>query len=174
MIIIANIIAFTAASLMVYSGILKSKKKIIFIQVVETIMCVVSNFLLGGFTGAIINALNFVRNLLCYRGKLNLKNKLLIMFLSVTISLIFNNLGIIGILPIISAVICSAFMDTKSVVKLKITLAVSMLLWLIYDTYLKCYAATFFDTLFIIINIISAVRILINEEKEKIILLLPS
>lgn len=38
-------------------------------------MSVISNIILGGITGAIINALSMLRNILCYKNKLGLKEK---------------------------------------------------------------------------------------------------
>lgn len=45
--IIGNIIALTASLLMVYSGILKEKNKILYVQTVQIGLSVVSNIVLG-------------------------------------------------------------------------------------------------------------------------------
>ena len=82
-IIIGNIVALIASLIMVYSGIIKTKNKIVYIQGIQIGLSVISNAILGGITGAIINALNFVRNILCYKDRL----------------------GLIGILPLISTVV---------------------------------------------------------------------
>ena len=47
LLIIGNIIALTASLLMVYSGILKEKKKILYVQTVQIGLSVVSNIVLG-------------------------------------------------------------------------------------------------------------------------------
>ena len=65
LLIIGNIIALTASLLMVYSGILKEKKKILYVQTVQIGLSVVSNIVLGGLTGAIINAIS-IYNSSCY------------------------------------------------------------------------------------------------------------
>lgn len=77
-IVIGNIIVLIAYLLMIYSGIVKNKKKIIYIQTIQIGMSVVSNIVLGGIVGAIINALSCVRNILCYKEKLGLKEKIII------------------------------------------------------------------------------------------------
>ena len=69
-IIIANIIAFIASLLMVYTGIMKKKSAILFVQTIQMALFVLSNLILGGITGAIINAINCIRNILCYKDKL--------------------------------------------------------------------------------------------------------
>ena len=88
-IIIGNIIAFIASILMVYSGMLKQKKKILYFQTVQIGLSVISNIILGGITGAIINALSLIRNILCYKDKLGLKEKIGITFLAVILTLKF-------------------------------------------------------------------------------------
>lgn len=62
-IIIGNIIALIASIIMVYSGFLKQKKTILYTQTIQIGLSVLSNIVLGGITGAIINALSCVRNI---------------------------------------------------------------------------------------------------------------
>ena len=62
-IVIGNIIALIASIIMVYSGLLKQKKKILYTQTIQILLAVISNIVLGGLTGAIINALSCVRNI---------------------------------------------------------------------------------------------------------------
>ena len=47
-IIIANIIALIASLLMVYTGVMKRKDKLVLIQTIQIGMSVLSNILLGG------------------------------------------------------------------------------------------------------------------------------
>lgn len=90
---------------MVYSGIIKQKKKIVYVQTVQIWLSVASNIVLGEIVGAIINALSCVRNILCYKDKLGLKEKIIITILATALSIAFNNLGLIEILPLISTIV---------------------------------------------------------------------
>ena len=99
---------------MVYSGILKQKKKILYFQTVQIGMSVISNIFLGGITGAIINALSMIRNILCYKDKLGLKEKIVITILAVIFTFEFNNLGYIGLFPLISTVSYIWLMNVKN------------------------------------------------------------
>ena len=103
-VIIGNIIALAASLLMVYTGILNNKKKILYFQTMQIGMFVISNIILGGVTGAIINILSMIRNILCYKNKLELKEKVIITILSVVLSLKVNNLVNVGLLRLISTV----------------------------------------------------------------------
>lgn len=158
MIIIGNIIALIASLIMVYTGILKNKKKIIYFQTVQIGLFVVSNLVLGGISGAIINAISIVRNILCYKEKLDLKGKIIITILSAVLTLAFNNLGFIGLLPLISTVSYIWFMDIKDIKIFKLLFSFTNLLWFIYDIIIKSYTSAVFDFATIVANIVSILK----------------
>lgn len=158
-IVLGNIIAFIASIIMVCSGLIKGKKRMLFTQTIQIGLSVLSNIILGGITGAIINALGVIRNILCYKNKLDLKAKIILIFFSVSLSLMFNNLGIIGLFPVISIVSCILFMNTKDVIKYKILIMFTMIMWCIYDAYIKSYTSAAFDFMTIISNMISIIQI---------------
>ena len=158
-IIIGNIIALIASILMVYSGMLKQKKKILYFQTVQIGMSVISNIILGGITGAIINALSMIRNILCYKNKLGLKEKIIITILAIILTFKFNNLGYIGLLPLISTVSYIWLMNIKDVRKFKLLIIFTMLMWLIYDVVIKSYTSAIFDFMNIIANMLALLQI---------------
>ena len=165
-IIIGNIIALIASIIMVYSGFLKQKKTILYTQTIQIGLSVLSNIVLGGITGAIINALSCVRNILCYKDKLDLKAKIILIFLATTLSLMLNNLGVIGLLPVISTITYILLMNTKDIIKFKWLIIFTMLMWLIYDLFIKSYTSAIFDFMNIVANIISIIQIGLNDKKE--------
>ena len=154
-----NIIALIASILMVYSGMLKQKKKILYFQTVQIGMSVISNIILGGITGAIINALSMIRNILCYKNKLGLKEKIIITILAIILTFKFNNLGYIGLLPLISTVSYIWLMNIKDVRKFKLLIIFTMLMWLIYDVVIKSYTSAIFDFMNIIANMLTLLQI---------------
>ena len=158
-IIIGNIIALIASILMVYSGMLKQKKKILYFQTVQIGMSVISNIILGGITGAIINALSMIRNILCYKNKLGLKENIIITILAIILTFKFNNLGYIGLLPLISTVSYIWLMNIKDVRKFKLLIIFTMLMWLIYDVVIKSYTSAIFDFMNIIANMLTLLQI---------------
>ena len=166
--IVGNIVALIGSLLMVYTGIIKEKKKIIFVQTIQIAFLIASNLILGGITGAIINAVSCVRNIICYKDKLGTKEKIILVVISTTLSLYFNNLGIIGLLPLISTVSYTLLMDMKDVIKFKILLIFTLVLWLIYDLYIKSYSSALFDFMNIITNLFSIYQLTkIKEVKEE-------
>lgn len=159
MLLIGNIIALIASLIMVYSGILKEKNKIIITQTIQIGLSVISNIILGGITGAIINAISLIRNILCYKDKLKIKQQIIIIVMAVSLSCIFNNLGLIGFLPVISTVTYILFMNEKNIIKFKLLIMFTMFLWFIYDLYIKSYTSAIFDFGNIVANIISIIKI---------------
>jgi len=153
--VIGNIVALVASLLMVYTGIIKNKKKILYFQTIQIGLFVVSNLILGGITGAIINAISCVRNILCYKDKLGLIGKIVISILAITLSLTFNNMGVIGILPLIATISYLWLMNIENVIKFKVLIIFTLILWFIYDLFIKSYSSAIFDFLNIITNLIA-------------------
>lgn len=167
-IVIGNIIGLIASILMVFAGLQKKKKKILFTQIIQIALSVISNLVLGGYTGAIINALSCVRDILCYKEKMGNKEKIIIITLAVGLSLTFNNLGWIGLLPVVATVVYIIFMNTKDVVRFKYLIIFSMIMWLVYDIYIKSYMSGIFDFMSVITNLIAIYQIKkSNNHKEK-------
>lgn len=154
-VLIGNIIAFIASILMVYSGLLKQKQKILYFQTIQFGLAAISNIILGGATGAIINMLSIIRNILCYKDRLGINEKIFITILSSILTLKFNNLGYIGLFPLISMIVYIWLMNTKNVKKFKLLIAFSMFMWFIYDIVIKSYSSAVFDFLSIVANIIT-------------------
>ena len=155
MVLLGNVIALIACLLMVYSGFIKKKKNILLIQSIQIGLSALSNILLGGFTGAIINALNCLRNILCYKNKLNIVWKIVITILSIVLSIVFNNKGLIGYLPLVSALIYLWLMGEKDVVKFKLLIIFTIAFWIVYDFVIKNYVSFAFDIGTIFANLIS-------------------
>ena len=71
----------------------------------------------------------------------------------------FNNLGLIGLFPVISMVTYVWLMNVKDVRKFKILIAFTMLMWLIYDVIIKSYTSALFDFANLIANVATAFQI---------------
>ena len=171
-IVVGNVIALIASILMVIAGFQKFKKKILFVQIIQIALSVASNIILGGYTGAIINAISLVRDILCYKDKMGTKEKVIIIIFSVGLSIAFNNLGWIGMLPVVATVTYIIFMSTKNVVKFKTVIIFAMAMWFLYDLRIKCYTASAFDFASIIANLIAIYQIKkgIKKENNKVVL----
>lgn len=166
-IILGNIIAFLAASLAIIVGIIKNKNKILHIQNIQYIAFAISNIILGGVSGIITNLISILRNILCYKEKLTNTISTLIILISVILTLKFNNLGLIGLLPLIANSIYTIFLNTKDEFKFKILIIVTMTLWIIYDLTIKSYSSAIIEIISTFLCIVTAFEIYINRKKEE-------
>lgn len=153
--ICGNFVALIGSILMVYSGSVKVRKKIIYIQTLQILAFAISDLILGGYTGTIVNLISLVRNYLCYKDKLARDNKIILILSCTIFSLLFNNLGLLGFLPLISTVVYTCFMDVKNTIKLKLLIIFTMVLWLIYDIFIHSYISAVFDFFSIIANTVT-------------------
>lgn len=164
--IVGNVIALVASLIMVYIGFLKDKKNIILVQTIQIVLFTISNAVLGGITGMIINGVGIFRNILGYYDKLDKKNQTIFIVVITILSLIFNDIGLIGLLPLFSTIIITIFMGCKDSIKLKWSFVVSSFLWLIYDVVIKSYTSSIFDFLCIVTNVYTIYQINKKEVKD--------
>lgn len=165
--LVANIIAFIASIIMVLTGLLNNKKQILFVQGIEIILFMTSDIIIGGYSGAVINLLSLVRNIIVYKDRLNITSKVLLLISSTALTLYFNNLGLIGLLPLASMYIYVLFMNTKDIKKFKILMIVTMFMWATYDMTIKLYTSLTFDIL-TIISTLTTLIILYRGDKNGI------
>ena len=151
-VILANIIDLVAAFIQVASGSIKKKSKILAVQILQMLMQAGSMLLLGGVTGAINNCLSCFRNYLCYKEKLNRIWKAILIAASVGMTILFNDQGLLGILPAAVCTVFIIFMDVKDPVKFKLLVTLSFVPWMVYHFILKSYVGAVFDVATIIMN----------------------
>ena len=154
-VVIANIIDLIAALIQVGSGSIKQKTKILIAQIIQLLMQAVSMLLLGGITGAINNILSCFRNYLCYKEKLNIVWKAILIAASIGMTVLLNDQGLLGIIPAAVCTIFIIFMDVKDPVKFKFLVTASFVPWMFYHFILKSYVGALFDIATIITNAIT-------------------
>lgn len=154
-VIIANAIDFLAALLQVGSGYIKKKSKILAVQIIQLFIQGISMLLLGGVTGAINNVFSCCRNYLCYKEKLNKIWKGVLIAASVAMTVLFNNQGFLGIIPVAVCTVYILLMDVKDPIKFKLLVTLSFVPWIFYHFALKLYVAAVFDAASVITSAIT-------------------
>ena len=164
-IIIANIIDLVAAIVQVGSGAIKKKSKILIVQTVQLLMQAVSMLLLGGVTGAVSNVLSCFRNFLCYKDKLNIVWKIILIVASIGFTIALNDQGFLGIIPAAVCTVYIIFMDVKDPVKFKLLVTLSFVPWAVYHFILKSYTGAIFDAATVVTNTVTLIK-MVKENKE--------
>ena len=106
---------------MTVSGICKTKKNTLIIQTIDIVFATIANIILSGVSGAIINCVSIIRNILCYKNKFTLPVKIIITIITIGLSITFNNKGLIGLLPLISNISYTFLMDKFDEKKIQTT-----------------------------------------------------
>ena len=167
-IIIANAIDFIAALLQVGSGSIKKKSNILVVQIIQMLMQGVSMLITGGVTGAISNVLSCYRNYLCYKEKLTRVWKGILIAASVAMTVLFNNQGWFGIVPVAVCTVYILLMDVKDPVKFKLLVTLSFVPWIIYHFALQLYVAAIFDAVSVITSAVTLFIMMRGKRRENV------
>ena len=164
MTLIANIIDFLASILMVASGSIKKKAKILAVQIIQLLMQSVSMLLLGGITGAVNNVLSCLRNYICYKEKMNAVWKAVLIVASIALTLLLNDQGLLGLIPVVVCTVYILLMDIKDPIAFKLLVTLTFVPWVFYHFFIGAYVAAIFDTLSVITNAVT-LGIMIKEKR---------
>lgn len=132
-IIIGNLLALAAALLAILSGMVKSRKKSVLLQFLHEFCCASGDLVLGGYSGAIVDGVDAVRDVLSYRNKLSQNLKFVLIFIASALIFYFNDMGWLGLLPLIATVFYTLTINIQDPVKYKLCLMVTWVLSLIYN-----------------------------------------
>lgn len=165
-VILGNIVTFVGALLTIAMGLIKTKKGILSIQCFQCGVYAIANTMLGGYSGAVQNAITILRNIYTFKKPFTFIVKLVFIFLQITIGLYFNQLGWIGLLPIIAGVSFTWFVDSKSEIVLKTVLIMDNLLWVYYNIVINSYVSLAVNAFAIIANLIGIYRITRDKQQS--------
>ena len=102
-----NIILGNACSLLAMitdsvSSTRKTAKGVLLVQSLSQLIYCIGTILLKGYSGAVQNAVSILRNFIAIRKIESRLLEWMLVFLGVALGLGFNNLGLIGYLPVIA------------------------------------------------------------------------
>lgn len=163
LIVIANIIDFLASIVQIYTGVVKDKAKILLLQILQLGMQTVSMLLLGAIPGAISNVLSCIRNYLCYKDVFTWPVKIVLIIISLLLTVLFNNQGLLGYLPFAVCTVYILLMDIKDEIKFKILVTLTFVPWVFYFLVIKTYTGA----LFAIITIVTSIWTLYKMVKKE-------
>lgn len=160
MFLLAQILGFIAMSTNVIAVQLKTKKQILLTIVVGNILFVISYFLLGAYTGALISGINAIEVII--NTKLEEKGKPipktligLYFIIAITIGAFTFN-SFMDLLPVLAAILFILTLIQSKEKNIRLLLLGNNISWLIYDFLAMAYAAGFSD-LFVIASTLTAI-----------------
>ena len=128
----------------------------------------IANCLLGGYTGAISISVSIIRNTLMIKNWDSIYSTILLVIIQVSAGTYFNNLGLIGLLPLISSVSYTIVsFATDKVQWLRWVTVENMILWAFYDFTIKAYPALIMDVFITITTLIAIAKYSSFGKKKK-------
>ena len=162
-IVIANILGLLSALILIYAGSIKEKNKVLKYQTIHSVFGASCDLILGGIPSVITGILGIIRNILVTKKKFTKLIMFILIILSSVTIIYFNNLGIIGYIPLLNFIFYTIFINTKDNIIFKYIFIISMITWLIYDFLIKAYSSSIFD----LFTIITATLTLLNMKKSR-------
>lgn len=162
--IIGNIFSFLASLCTAVSVVKRCKADFMYWQVGNTICAILTNFVLLSYSGVTTNSVSLIRNILAWKNKLTVKRTFLLLFCSVSLGVLYNNIGWIGLLPVFSSAgytVCIYL--TKNEQPLRYALIVDLSVWAGYYLYIQAYPSVL---TYMILNIWTGIQIYKNSPKK--------
>lgn len=156
---IGNAVTFIGAIVMVLMGLIKTKRNFLIAQCVQCAIMGVGNLILGGVTGFVTNLVTITRNLFSIKKEIKTVHKLIFIAIQLLFGAIWNNLGLIGWMPVFAGCIFTWFLDIKSDLGLKLIVIVTQMLWIIFDVSIQNYVSVTMDIFSLISNTIGIIMI---------------
>lgn len=147
--LIGNGISLIAMVVMFISALRRDKRKILIDQTINYGLFFAADIVLRGYSGAVQDALSGLRHILVLRGKQSRALNAAFIAAFVTIGLLVNDKGIVGLLPIVASVEYTLVVmrPNVSTTAIKLSMAFCMLLWAIYAFTLHNYVNVVSNTI---------------------------
>lgn len=166
-IVIANVIQLVSAAVDFISNTIKRRKTTIQLQIISGVLDSTSDLLLQGFSGLVVDATDTICSALNYRDQLTPRRQFLLVMATVVLIPFVNNLGVIGLLPLLSTVFFTCTARTRDPYSFKLINALSFLPWVVYDFSIEAYVSMVGDILSIVLCVVAAIRIKRREDKAE-------
>ena len=159
--IVGQVLGFVSPAIAVISYQMRSQKKLLFWQIINSVIMCLHYFMIGAVSGAALNSISVVRNTVFFRRKLkgNMGKAIPLIFTGITIVVgiitweawytIFYFLGMV------IHCFCLSFSNSQSVRK---SMLVTCPLVLVYDVFERSYGTIVYEVLAIGSSIVGIIR----------------
>ena len=164
-VVLANVIQLFSQAIEFTSNSTKRRKTTIRLQIASRTLDSLTDALLMGFSGLVVDMADAIRNVLNYRGKLTPHRQFLLVVATMVLIPIVNNYGVIGLLPLLSTTFFTLTAGTKDPFKYKLINAINFLPWVVYDFTIQSYVSMAGDIVSVLLCVFAAIRIKRREDK---------
>ena len=156
-ILLGNIFSVLATGADVFGSSRKSTKAMLAAQTVGQFFLAASAFVLGGYSAVVQNVVSIVRNLTALKDKSSKALEYTLVVLGVVLGIVFNNLGLIGWLPILSNLeySLSVFRFKNNERMLKAAFALCIVLYAVFNVAISNYVGAVSNTVVLVTTLIS-------------------
>ena len=156
-ILLGNIFSVLATGADVFGSSRKSTKAMLTAQTVGQFFLAASAFVLGGYSAVVQNVVSIVRNLTALKDKSGKALEYTLVVLGVVLGIVFNNLGLIGWLPILSNLeySLSVFRFKNNERMLKAAFALCIVLYAVFNVAISNYVGAVSNTVVLVTTLIS-------------------
>lgn len=168
MIVIGNLISFAAAVCMLLSAFSPQRNKLFFLQFLECALLALANIFFASYAGVWVLLLSAVRNILVAKEKYNKKIMVIFASLTVILSLLTNNRGLVGLIPMVATVqytVCSEYI--RGILGTKVSMAVNTLFWIIYSAVILDFSTAISDAVVLLATLGSLWKLSRKKEKRR-------
>ena len=166
-ILIGNLISLVAGIFLMISLVVNNDKKAYTFQFLNTSTLVIASFFFNSIVGAVVLAIASLRLLLVIKDKFTMRWAVVTLALSIAIGLAVNELGIIGIIPIIAVTqitMCNyAYKDIKWI---KLSLIINEAFYIVYFYLVFDYVSTFVQIVTVFIGCVSFIKLVRDRNSE--------
>ena len=133
--IIGNLLSLFGSAADTLSSTQKTATRMLWVQSLGQVFYGIGTFALGGYSGVAQNAVSILRNLVAIKNITNPIIEWILVGLGVALGLIFNNLGVMGLLPVIANLqyTLAIFRFKNNERALKLSFLIFVVLYLIFN-----------------------------------------
>ena len=142
---IGNICSLLAMVTDSISSTQKTAKRVLWMQTLSQLIYFTGTIVLKGYSGAVQNAVSMLRNLVAIKDIHNKFIEWTLVGLGVVLGLVFNNLGLLGLLPVVANLqyTLSIFRFKDNERALKISFMISIGLFAIFNLFIYNWVGAF-------------------------------
>lgn len=162
---LGNFISFIASVFMIYSCLQKEKEKVFYFQFIQSALLSFSSIFFNSYSGMISYTICAVRNLLVSREDFNYNSMLVSILLTLIIGLYTNNLGLIGLLPIIATIQYTLCSFIKNIILIKLSIIINSSIWSIYSFFINNLVTGVIELIIVFIATYSIFKLKLSKTK---------